>query len=126
MAEVSNAFIGLNLDPGTALVDTGAQVPLIGEPQLIELGKHLQQKYGRTYQWTNRTKSQTGGVGGKAIIIKDNPSRQLQRFARYILAKRESQILARTQHDYEEEQYPVEWSQVDETMGQESEIDDQL
>ena len=56
----------------------------------------------------------------------DSPSRQLQRFARYILAKRESQILARTQPDYEEEQYPVEWSQVDEPMGQESEIDDQL
>ena len=60
----------------------------------------------------------------------DNPSPQLQRFARYILQKRESQMLGATttpQSEYEEEQYPCEWSQVaDETMGQESEVDEQL
>ena len=51
------------------MLDTGAQVPLIGYDQLVALGEHLEKKIGKTWRWVNREESYTGGVGGKCKII---------------------------------------------------------
>ena len=67
--EAAEEFIELNVEPGTALIDPGAQIPLIGFEQLEALGAHLQKKYGKTYRWIHKNVSETGGIGGKAKII---------------------------------------------------------
>ena len=62
-------FAGLTVEPGTALVDTGAQVPLIGEPALEALDDRLLETIGKKSTWLDRVSSSTGGVGGKANIV---------------------------------------------------------
>ena len=62
-------FAGLTVEPGTALVDTGAQVPLIGEPALEALDDRLLETIGKRSTWLDRVSSSTGGVGGKANIV---------------------------------------------------------
>ena len=43
-------YVGMTLEPGTMMLDTGAQVPLIGYDQLVALGNRLEEKIGKTWR----------------------------------------------------------------------------
>ena len=64
----SEQLVGLTVEPGTMVIDPGAQIPLVGLPQLQTLDNHLRER-GLCVKWVNRNTSQTGGVGGKAKIL---------------------------------------------------------
>ena len=51
------------------VVDSGAQIPLIGHPQLQSLKQHLEDRCGVTVKWVSEGITYTGGVGGKAKLL---------------------------------------------------------
>ena len=62
-------FIGLVVEPGTMVVYSGAQQPLIGSPQLKSLEEHLWEKLRLKVRWVNKNTSSLGGIGGRAKVL---------------------------------------------------------
>ena len=59
----------MNVDPGKFLVDTGAQVPLIGKPQLDSLIEFRKERGLPLPIWIHDQKAYTSGIGGKCLLL---------------------------------------------------------
>ena len=64
----TDPFANFNVEPGTMLIDTAAQIPLIGLENMKALGHHLKGK-GKTGCWTSSEQETTGGLGGECDVI---------------------------------------------------------
>ena len=59
----------MNVDPGKFLVDTGAQVPLIGKPALDTLIEYRKARGLPLPIWIHDQKAYTSGIGGKCLLL---------------------------------------------------------
>ena len=65
----SCAYVGVNVQPGHMMIDTGAQVAIIGQPAFEELCSYCKEHGLREPYWLHHNESYTRGIGGNAKVV---------------------------------------------------------
>ena len=62
-------FVGVNVQPGHMMIDTGAQVVIIGSLAFDDLCSFCREEGYKEPYWLHRNESYTHGIGGQAKVI---------------------------------------------------------
>ena len=65
----SCAFVGVNVQPGHMMIDTGAQLAIIGQPAFEDLCSFCRENGYEEPVWIHHNMSYTKGIGGPAKVI---------------------------------------------------------